>query len=187
MLVCIPIQVYHVRKSLSSSQSQPHMPSEADHVTITIIAVGTLSFLCNCMAVTIIVIDAFDPFANGDLVFLIAAYTLPLVNALGFPLIIILRKTSLRDRFKAYLLSPVLFIRRTCQSIKAYWSGYGRIQPQEEIQSQEERQSQEEIRPQEEIQPHAKIQPKEEIQPKEIQPQEEIQLKDEIQSIEEIH
>ena len=50
-LVCIPVQIYHVRKSLSSSPNQVRASSDADHVTMTIILIGILSLVCNCMTV----------------------------------------------------------------------------------------------------------------------------------------
>ena len=108
------------------------MSSEADHVTITIILIGILSLVCNCTAV-ISLFFLWRRVSSEEYSFLIAisTFTLPLVNAVGFPLVIILRKASLRDRFKAYLLVPFVFLGRVYSSVKARVQGYEEVETAE--------------------------------------------------------
>ena len=127
-LVCIPVQIYHVKKSLSSPQNQANISAGANHVSITIILIGTLFLFCNCMSMICIFILEKVVIGEYNFVYSISVFTLPLVNAVGFPLVIIIRKASLRDRFKAYVLVPFVFLGRVYASVKARVQGYEEIE-----------------------------------------------------------
>ena len=133
-LICIPIQIFHVKRSLRAS-SASNFSRESDHVSVTILLVSLLYVLCNSPLALLIFVELasdFDcvwkPESPGCSVYvelrILAASTLPLLNAAGFPLIMILRKRSLRERYKDYILAPVRALRR----VRSRWQGYQEVE-----------------------------------------------------------
>ena len=102
-LVCIPIQAYYLRKSLSASAIS-QVSRESDYITVTIILVSSLLVTCNIPIVPF-VLKLWN--LQKPLLYAVVAYTLPLLNGVGFPLIMIIRKPTMRDRFKGYILAPI--------------------------------------------------------------------------------
>ena len=119
-LVCIPIQAYYLRKSLSASAIS-QVSRESDYITVTIILVSSLFVVSNMLVFPLL----FTKWKRHDL-FLIS-HTLPLLNGVGFPLIMILRKPALRDRFKGYILAPIHLLARAGSAVIARYHGYQEI------------------------------------------------------------
>ena len=126
-LVCIPIQAYYLRKSLSASAIS-QVSRESDYITVTIILVSSLFVICNIpvFAYALYVWARYpveEPLLNE-----FVQFTLPLLNGVGFPLIIILRKPALRDRFTGYILAPIRLLTRTGSVLIARYRGYQEIE-----------------------------------------------------------
>ena len=118
--VCVPIQVHYLRESLSTSANS-QISRESDHVTITIILVSSLFVVTNGLSTLLILVNWFF---NDLLLTIFAMYTLPMINGVGFPLIMIIRKPSLRDRFKGYIITPIRLLTRAFSVIIARFHGY---------------------------------------------------------------
>ena len=125
-LVCIPIQAYYLRISLSGS-SYSSESRDSDHITITIILVSSLFVLSNGF---LIVFTLRGYLMYSEIILHdVIKYTLPLLNGVGFPLIMILRKPTLRDRFKGYILAPIRLVVRAGSGLIARYHGYQEIYP----------------------------------------------------------
>ena len=123
-LVCIPIQAYYLKKSLSASANS-QVSRDSDYITVTIILVSSLYVVCYGTQAILYCVGLF----KGEVVvFNVTVYTLPLLNAVGFPLIMILRKPTLRDRFKGYILAPIRLLNRACSALTARYQGYQEIE-----------------------------------------------------------
>ena len=116
LVVILPPLVYLVSAILMTvflkravrEQDSGQLTSNVRHVSVTVILVASLSFVCNfTFAALTLLFLSFDPstyhaypniFARGR-IFGIALFTLPLVNAALFPMILIKRNPTLRQRF----------------------------------------------------------------------------------------
>ena len=121
VLVCMIVQIVSLRRTLSDL---PHV-STAGHVSTTVLLVSLLYFLCNAAYITLLAVwigvvqTPWGPpktwvpscTVQGAVVGL-AEFTLPLLNAALFPLILILRKPELRRRYVSYLRSMACHCRR---------------------------------------------------------------------------
>ena len=124
-LVCIPIQAYHLRISLSAS-SHSSESRDGDHITITIILVSSLFVLSNGF---LIVFTLREYLMFSEIILHnVIQYTLPLLNGVGFQLIMILRKPTLRDRFKSYILAPIQLAARAGSGLIARYHGYQEVE-----------------------------------------------------------
>ena len=113
VLICMMIQIRYLRKSLKDSET---LPSTSRHVSITVLLVSTLFFLCHAtIFITGIVWFSLHPrfspahnssdesfFLLGMLIGFVK-FTLPLIYAVAYPIIIICRKPELKERYVRYL------------------------------------------------------------------------------------
>ena len=140
-IICIPIQIHFLRHHLTGS-ALSQISQDANHVTVTIIMVSSLFVLCNtplALLVMVLSLGGDDPqapecsssndYCHGfDLIHMLGTSTLPLLNAAGFTLILVLRKTALKERFKGYILKSVGFFLRAGVLLLAWGRGYEQIE-----------------------------------------------------------
>ena len=120
MLVCMVIQMIFIYKNLSSSTD-----NTARHANITVFMVSMLYFVCNgTFGIYSLLLSGIkrSSFRNsvGLTEDVVMQRTLPLLNAAIFPLIIILRKPDLRQKYKDFLARifffPVELVRVFCRT-----------------------------------------------------------------------
>ena len=121
MLTCMIIQVKHLRRSLQEQEKDevsPLMPNTARHVSITVFFISLLFFICNaaytiCQLVFYLNHDAHADHCEDDsysdkeiadlgMLFGFTEFTLPLIYAVLYPVILICRKEELRRRYVGY-------------------------------------------------------------------------------------
>ena len=121
MLTCMIIQVKHLRRSLQEQEEDevsPLMPNTARHVSITVFYISLLFFICNAAyTISQLVIwlnydahadhcedDSYSDKEIADLGMLLGftEFTLPLIYAVLYPVILICRKEELRRRYVGY-------------------------------------------------------------------------------------
>ena len=113
VLICMIIQIRCLRRSLRDSET---LPSTSRHVSITVLLVSTLFFLCHATVfITGIVWFSLHPHFfpahnSSDQSFILLGmligfvkFTLPLIYAVAYPIIIICRKPELKERYVRYL------------------------------------------------------------------------------------
>ena len=113
VLVCMVVQMCFIKRAfMGGSESGQYV---AEHANLTVFLVSTLYFISNS-AFTIVFslyfsgyIHKFNNFSYCKMLLNTAKFTLPLLNAALFPLIIILRKPSLRMQYKE-LLMKILYL-----------------------------------------------------------------------------
>ena len=103
------IQTFVIRKAVRMSPSV--LENQARQVNITILLITVLFLLCNgTLAITFVIIFYYQVHDDGTysskilVIRMVSQYTLPLLNAAVFPIIIILRNTSLRETYKSYIV-----------------------------------------------------------------------------------
>ena len=129
VLVCMVLQIVYVKKTLRKS-ADPRQRS-ANEVTITILIISLLYFISfsvySCMSISEFFYtgnSTTTAFKIYDKIFMIAKYTLPLVNPALFPTILILRKPDLWATYKGYMWTviflPVTLFHKVCQCRRGY-------------------------------------------------------------------
>ena len=111
ILICMIIQMVYIKKALSGSDN-PEL-NTANHVNLTVLLVSMLYLIC-IGSYGIYILPWNYKGSAMEWVQLTLRYTLPLVNAAIFPVIIILRKQSLRQRYKERVLWAVCYLARGC-------------------------------------------------------------------------
>ena len=109
VVICAFIQMRYISRTLQSRQNDYF--DSARHINITIGMIAGLFLVCNATFSIIITFAACSVHVPPILVGF-ALYTLPLVNALFFPLILILRKRDLRAEFKKRVLKVLSVLYR---------------------------------------------------------------------------
>ena len=119
MLTCMIIQVIYLRRSLQEQEEDevtPLMPNTARHVSITVFSISLLFFICNSayilnLLVFWLIADAkhYDEkgytdkdIADMGVLLGFTEFTLPLIYAVLYPVILICRKEELRRRYVGY-------------------------------------------------------------------------------------
>ena len=105
VLVCMVIQIIYIFKHLSHRS--------ASYVNVTVLMVSVLYFVCN--AVYGIYVFATDNMNNTAAILM--QFTLPLLNAALFPLIVMARKPALRQRYMRFFSALFCFPRRLCRCL----------------------------------------------------------------------
>ena len=115
VLICMVIQIRHLKKSLGEREAECPLPDTSRHVSITIFLVSTLFFVCHAtfLIATVIWFALHRNIMKHDLkkrVFLdwgvmlgFVKFSLPLLYSMVYPIILISRKRELRERFLSYL------------------------------------------------------------------------------------
>ena len=105
VLVCMVLQICFIKRAFLRG-SRPDQGT-ANHANLTILLVSVLYFLTNSTYAIVYIIGYTDLVKmHGKryrILSLVTKFTLPLINAALFPLIIILRKASLRTEMKEQL------------------------------------------------------------------------------------
>ena len=115
-MVCMVIQIKHFRTSFLDDQAYASLSNPTRHVSITVFLVSVLTFICHVSIFMIAAIfftihsnispeDHYDDqfFVRMGMLLGFAEYTLPLIYAFIYPLIIISRKQDLRERYVGYI------------------------------------------------------------------------------------
>ena len=119
MLTCMIIQVTYLRRSLQEQEEDEvtHlMPNTARHVSITVFSISLLFFICNAAYILSQIVfwliynaEHFDEkyYTDKDIADLgvllgFTEFTLPLIYAVLYPVILICRKEELRRRYVGY-------------------------------------------------------------------------------------
>ena len=112
VLICMIIQIRYLKRMLRQNATSSSMSSTANHVTVTVLWVSVLFFLCNvAYFLMAIVWPHFDHigyvhpdrfWVNVGILLGFAEFTLPLMYALIYPIILISRKPELRERYVGY-------------------------------------------------------------------------------------
>ena len=121
VIVCMVIMMVFIKRTLVTRENNPYLDS-ANYINTTIVMISTLFFVCNTTFTFMVILDYIPGVVTGSdyrslyTILGYAQYTLPLVHALFFPLILILRKRSLRDEFKDDILEilhlPMYIVRK---------------------------------------------------------------------------
>ena len=135
-LICMLIQACSIKITLApSEESNSSLPS-ASYVNTTIFMITALFCVCH----SAFGIYQFNFKIGHDSVIFSLEFTLPLVNGALFPLIIILRKQSLRERYRDFFLrmsatmrSGVGVVARKCGGVVTWVGGIGRRADYEEM------------------------------------------------------
>ena len=111
-LICIPLQVFFLRRSLRVCEAAASISKESINITVTIILINVLDVFCDIFWFLNYFIYSFGMESNNlyRRFAIFAVSTLPLFNALGFQLIMILRNRSMKKRYRTILSWPFMFI-----------------------------------------------------------------------------
>ena len=110
-LICIPLQVFFLRRSLRVCEAAASISKESINITVTILLINVLDFFCDifCLLNYLIHGSGGESKHHYRLFAIFAVSTLPLFNALGFQLIMILRNRSMKKRYRTILSWPFMF------------------------------------------------------------------------------
>lgn len=98
VLVCMVIQIIFIRKTLGNQSSM----DTANQVNLTVFMISMLYFICNsAYGIFFLAEISLSQGMTRGIEFMMK-YTLPLLNAALFPIILICRKESLRRRYAGY-------------------------------------------------------------------------------------
>jgi len=103
VLVCMAVQMCFIRRVLTNQRDT------ANHANLTVLLVSLLFFVCNS-AYAIMYASITGLF--NSIAYCLFRYTLPLLNAALFPLIIILRKDALRRRYRNLVVRGLCWVPR---------------------------------------------------------------------------
>ena len=117
VLVCMIIQLKYVRQSLPEQGDSSKLPDTGRHVSITILMVSVLFFICHSVFLVMVLIWNVLKLWNiyyqtglpdkryiGMGIFVgLSEFSLPLVYAALYPVIIICRKQELREQYRQYI------------------------------------------------------------------------------------
>ena len=112
VLVCMAIQIKYLRQGLQDPEASQLLPNPARHVSITVLIVSLLFFVCN-IAYLVVCVMMFSKFyvrfrkktlPDDDYVDLgvfqgVTEFILPLIYAAVYPVILVSRKPELRERY----------------------------------------------------------------------------------------
>jgi hypothetical protein len=112
VLICMIIQIIFLRRSLQARETTSLIPDTFNRVSVTVLMVSGLFFLCNTgyffLVVAYLVLSKYTDIKKGHsdqwyenvgIVYGIAELLLPLVFSFAYPIILISRKRDLRDRY----------------------------------------------------------------------------------------
>ena len=111
VFVCMIIQVFVIHRAVRNSPNV--LESQARHANITILLITALFLISNGTLAIATVIYLYYWYVDYEglyrcliilVIRMVSQYTLPLINAAIFPIIIILRNTALRETYKSYIL-----------------------------------------------------------------------------------
>ena len=116
VLVCMIIQIKHLRRSLRDHPDVPAVPNTSRHVSVTVFLVSSLFFFCNIAyfigVVTYFLLHEIDDyydqyhddqaFINMGVFLGLMKFLLPLVYTVAYPIILICRKQELKERYQGY-------------------------------------------------------------------------------------
>ena len=142
--VCMLIQGCSIKSTLAPSEESNSSGPSASYVNTTIFMITALFCFCHtsyCFCIFIGNQKLSHILSVGSLL----EFSLPLLNAALFPLIIILRKQSLRERYRDFFLRVCATIRsgvgvvvRKCGGVVRWVGGIGRRADYEELSGVEE-------------------------------------------------
>ena len=112
---CLVIQLVYIRRSYGYTENNA-ISREGRHASVTVFLVSSLFLVCNSILVIYNTIHIFTPFSS-PVTSMFLHFSLPLVNAALYPVIIILRKQSLRKQYKEYINTVCRFLNRERQSL----------------------------------------------------------------------
>ena len=125
VLICMIIQIRYLRRSLQESET---LPDTSRHVSITVFLVSTLFFVCHTSVFigSVVWMSLHTDFVPDRSVetddhtllmmglgFGFAKFTLPLIYAVAYPIIIICRKPELKEKYVRYLRRVTQLCRST--------------------------------------------------------------------------
>ena len=108
-LVCMIIQVFHLRRKLPESSSS--LTSASRHASITVIMISLLFFVCHTTFLIVLAVIAikfgfggkddkkYPSLSHQGNIVGAVQFTLPLLYAAVYPIILIVRKPELRERY----------------------------------------------------------------------------------------
>ena len=115
VLACMVIQIKHLRGGIQDEEASPLLPNTVRHVSITVLIVSLLFFLCNIAYIANLVmtlskvyyrITKVDPppadqdYVNLGILQGVTEFILPLIYAAVYPVILVSRKPELRVRYR---------------------------------------------------------------------------------------
>lgn len=106
LLICIIVQITHLRRTFQGTETSPLVPNPTRHVSITICLISALFSLCHLTYFLLLIASYFTTkstvFHHGEEfgVFMgFSEITLSLIYAVVYPIIIISRRQHLRERY----------------------------------------------------------------------------------------
>ena len=137
MLVCMVVQILLIRRAFIGGSESGQ--DTAQHANLTIFFVSLLYFICNSAFAIIFSLSHAKilkvEMRKYKVLLMTVKFTFPLLKAALFPLIIILRKPSMREDYKKFLHSIIALPSAGYLKIK-YWlldiQGFEQLQVQEE-------------------------------------------------------
>ena len=141
-LICMLIQACSIKITLAPSEESPSSLPSASYVNTTIFMITALFCFCHsawCIWIHTIMWTTHLPVES------LLEFSLPLINSALFPVIIILRKQSLRERYRDFFVRVLPTIRsgvgvvvRKCGGVVRWVGGIGRRADYEELSGVEE-------------------------------------------------
>ena len=119
-LICIPIQIYFLRKSLRVSEVAANLFKESNKMTVTIILINILDVVSDMFCVINYVIHASGGESKHSyrILVILAVSTFPLLNAFGFQLIMILRNKSMKAKYVTVISFPFICVSRSVNWVR---------------------------------------------------------------------
>ena len=119
-LVCIPLQVFFLRRSLRVCEAAASISKESINITVTIILINVLDVFCDSFWFLNYLINVGKESAIYQYrrFAILAVSTLPLLNAFGFQLIMILRNRSMKKRYRTILSWPFTFFLKVVRWVR---------------------------------------------------------------------
>ena len=114
VLTCMVRQIKHLRRFFdeNNSESSALLPNPTRHVSITVFLISILFFFCHTIFFALLsflcflnpkIKDIKQDYVNIGVLFGLAQFSLPLIYAAVYPIIIISRKQELRQRYMGYM------------------------------------------------------------------------------------
>ena len=118
IMVCMILQIKYLRRSVSGNEGSSHMPNTSRHVSVTVLMVSVLFFVCqSALGILTIVWNILELYKKFDkrglqdkeyvdegILIGFAEISLPLIYAVFYPIILICRKPDLREKYWHHLV-----------------------------------------------------------------------------------
>ena len=117
IMVCMILQVKYLRRSLGGNEGSSHIPNTFHHVSVTVLMVSVLFFICQSALGTFQIVwntlklyKKFDhpgledkEYVEEGILIGFTEFSLPLIYAVFYPIILICRKPDLRERYYHFI------------------------------------------------------------------------------------